>query len=818
MTVTRRKMKLFKKKKKIISVRRYNPSIKTGLSDKQVSERVATKNTNAAEKKYSKSLFSIFFGNVFTLFNLLGLTVFIGLLLVDADIMNYVFVLVYALNIIIGVTQETRAKICTDKLSLVATRHSKVIRNGSVKDIPSKNIVLDDIVVLSLGDQIPTDSVILDGSVEVNESLLTGESIAIKKVVGDELFAGSYITSGSCTVKAVKVGKNNYVSMLAAKAKKYKKPHSEIIGSLQIIIKFLSFIILPVGALFFTKSLIISDSPIEDAILRTSTVIIGMIPSGLMLLTSLTLAIGTVKLAKHNTLVQDLYSLEMLARVDTVCFDKTGTITDGRMTVKEVVQLKNNPPYDTNKIIGSMLGMLKDNNQTAIALNSYFGQNSDFKPIATIPFSSIRKLSAVTFEDIGTFALGAPEFVLSADIYEEIKPQIEQYASLGFRVLLLAQSNAPIENDEVPHDFIPYSIILIVDNIREDAYETVKWFKSNGVAIKVISGDNPVTVSEVSKRVGVEDADKYISLEGLTDNEVYEIANKYTVFGRVSPEQKAILIRAMKTAGHVTAMTGDGVNDVLALKEADCAITVAAGSDAVKSISHIILLDNNFNSMPKVVYEGRRVINNVQSSASLYLMKTMFTIFIAFVTLVLPHIKDYPFQLKQMNLLELVVIGAPSFFLSLQPNDKKIEGRFISTVMSKALPGAVIMFLSAALIELFRSTLGDTNFDQNIYSTIAVFAVTYSGAIALYKICCPFNKYRAVLYCGVIAVLLTITLLSIAFGFEMLGYSKLTPLTVYWHHILLVIAIVMTNTVLWSTIQNICSKIKFKDLRRKKEL
>lgn len=810
-------MKLFEKKKKIITVRRCNPSIKTGLNDKQVSERVRTKNTNAAEKKYSKSFFSIFFGNVFTLFNLLGLTVFIGLLMVDADIMNYVFVLVYALNIVIGVTQETRAKICTDKLSLVAARHSKVIRNGREKEIPSKNIVLDDIIVLSLGDQIPTDSVILEGGVEVNESLLTGESVAIKKNVGDELFAGSYITSGSCTVRAVKVGKNNYVSTLAAKAKKYKKPHSEIIGSLHLIIKILSFIILPVGALFFTKSLIFS-SPIKDAILRTSTVIIGMIPSGLMLLTSLTLAIGTVKLAKHNTLVQDLYSLEMLARVDTVCFDKTGTITDGRMTVKEVVNLKENPPYDAGKIIGSMLGMLKDNNQTAIALNSYFGQNSDFKPLATIPFSSIRKMSAVTFENIGTFALGAPEFVLSTEVYEEIKPQIEQYASLGFRVLLLAQSDASIENDEVPRDFAPYAIILIVDNIREDAYDTVKWFKANGVAIKVISGDNPVTVSEVSKRVGVDDADKYISLEGLTDNEVYEIANKYTVFGRVSPEQKAILIKAMKAAGHVTAMTGDGVNDVLALKEADCAITVAAGSDAVKNIAHIILLDNNFNSMPKVVYEGRRVINNVQSSASLYLMKTMFTIFIALVTLVLPHIRDYPFQLKQMNLLELVVIGGPSFFLSLQPNDKKIEGKFISTVMSKALPGAVIMFLSAAFIEIFRLTLGNPDFDQNIYSTLAVFAVTYSGAIALYRICCPFNKYRTVLYCGVIAILLTVTLLSISFGFEMLGYSKLVPLTTYWHHILLVIAIVMTNTVLWSTIQNICSKIKFKDLRNKKEL
>lgn len=803
----------FRKNKIVTVVERYNPPVDYGLTDKQVEERKQSGNTNAAEKKYSKSILGILFENVVTLFNLLGLIVFIGLVMVKAPIMNYVFVIVYVVNIFIGIIQELRAKFCIDRLSLVSTKHTKVIRNGVEREIPSKDVVLDDILILGLGNQITTDCRILKGTVEVNESLLTGESVAIKKTEGDELFSGSFITSGTCTVQAVKVGKHNYVSKLAAKAKKYKKPHSELIGSLKLIIKFLSFVIIPVGAMFLIKSTVITSSPIEDAIIRTSTVIIGMIPSGMMLLTSLALAVGIIKLSKHNTLVQDLYSLEMLARVDTICFDKTGTITDGRMTVKDVVPLSENQTYPVDKIIGAMLGCLKDNNQTAIALYNRFGQNSEYAPVATIPFNSIRKLSAVTFENLGSFALGAPEFVLNNEFFDEIKPQTEQYARLGYRVLLLAHSDGQIDGENVPNDFMPYALILLVDNIRQDAAATVKWFKDNGVVVKVISGDNPITVSEVSRRVGIDNADKYISLEGLSNNEVFEIADKYTVFGRVTPEQKAILVKAIKSAGHVTAMTGDGVNDILALKEADCAITVAAGSDAVKSISHIVLLDNNFDSMPKVVYEGRRVINNVQNSAALYLMKTLFTIFVAFASLAFLDV--YPFQLNQMNLLELLVIGVPSFFLSLQPNDSKIEGKFMNVVMSKTLPSAVLMFLSACAVEVFKITLG--TFDDSVYSTMAVYAITYSGLVSLYFISLPLNKYRTILFCSVFGVLFTFTVFSVILGCEQLSLVKLFPLTEYWHHILLVITIIMINATLWSTIQKIFSKIKFKELKKPKQ-
>ena len=611
---------------------RFNPSVSEGLNDIQVSERINQGLTNTVKEKYSKSYLSIFLNNVCTFFNLLGLIVFIALLCIGdkVKLSDFFFVFFYIANITIGILQEIRAKKCIDKLSLVANKGSKVIRNGQTIDVSVSDIVLDDIINLGIGNQIPTDCIIVDGEIEVNESLLTGESVAVKKKVGDTLLASSFVTSGICFAKAEKVGKENYVSTLSAKAKQYKKPHSEIMNSLKVIIKVISFIIIPIAAAWLIKTTITEDLP--TAIYKTSTPVIGMIPAGMFLLTSVALAVGIVKLAKHNTLVQDLYSLEMLARVDTICFDKTGTITDGKMTVTDVVSLSNDIK-DVNEIVSSMIYALKDNNQTAIALYNYFGQNSIYKSVCTLPFNSTRKQSAVTFENSKTFAFGAPEFVLQDNEYAKIEQQVTNYAKKGLRVLVLAQSDGKIIDDNLPKDFSPIALIIIADNVREDAISTIKWFKENNVAVKVISGDNPVTVSEVSKRVGIDGAEKYISLEGLSDDEVFNVANEYTVFGRVSPEQKAILIKALKNAGHVTAMTGDGVNDILALKESDCAISVASGSDAARNVSHLVLMDNNFNSMPMVVYEGRRVINNVQSSASLFLMKTLFTMMMAIITL-----------------------------------------------------------------------------------------------------------------------------------------------------------------------------------------
>lgn len=778
-----------KKDKK--SYERITADIETGLSSAQVLERNELGLSNRTKKSFSKSYLSIFLGNIFTFFNLLGAIITVALAFSGAKPMDFVFVVVYLANIAIGIIQEIRAKISIDKLSLVSNKNTKVIRDNKIKTISSLDVVLDDIIMLGLGSQVPADSYIIQGEVEANESILTGESDSVKKAEGDMILKGSYITSGTCYVRAEKVGKKNYVEKLAAQAKKYKKPHSELMDSLRIIIRSIGIAIIPMALLFLMKSIFITKLDIKVSILHTSTVVIGMIPSGMFLLTSMALAVGIIKLAKVNTLVQDLYSLEMLARVDTICFDKTGTITDGRMNVKDLVVLDKKYKEKAKTIISSMIGTLKDNNQTSIALFNAFGHDVKLDAIASIPFNSKRKLSAVTFKKEGTFAFGAPEFILPSDEFKKIEGSINQYASKGMRVLVLAQSSKQIENDEIPDDFIPIALILIVDNIREDAFATVKWFKENGVEIKVISGDNPITVSEVSKRVGIENADKYVNLDGFSDNQVIEAAKKYTVFGRVTPEQKAVLIKALKTFGHTTAMTGDGVNDVLALKEADCAISVASGSEAARNIAHIVLMDNNFSSMPKVVCEGRRVINNVQCSSSLYLMKTMFTILIAIFSLAFEL--NYPFTLKQMNILELLVIGLPSFFLSLQPNESLVTGTFLGNVLKKSLSSSILMSISVLIIYIAKEAIGidDVVYTKDVYTTLEVFALTYAGLVSLHKVCRPMNLYRGILFVVVLVLLLLITIIIIFFGLDFIGMTKLSPFSLYWQHMLIVVASIL---------------------------
>ncbi len=783
-------------------IERFSPVINSGLSLVQVEARKSQGLLNKVTQKYSKSYLNIFTNNVCTFFNLLGLVCFVALLLTSASISQFFFVFFYIANISIGIIQEVRAKKCIDKLSLVANKGVLVIRNGQEIEIPTQDVVLDELIKLASGNQIPTDSIIVDGEVEVNEALLTGESIAVKKKIGDLILAGSFITSGTCIAKAEKVGADNYVQTLSAKAKQYKKPHSEIMSSLKLIIKVIGFIIVPIATAFMIKSLLLSPNEIAKAVLGSATVVIGMIPAGMFLLTSVALAVGIVKLAKHNTLVQDLYSLETLARVDTVCFDKTGTITDGKMTLKELVSLKNG--FDCEKIISSMLVALKDNNQTAIALYEHFGQANHYKALKTLPFNSSRKLSAVTFEGMGTFCFGAPEFVIQNN-FNQVEDKVNEYASKGLRVLLLAHSERSLSENTIPNDFSPIALIIIADNVRKDAISTIKWFKDNGVAVKVISGDNPITVSEVSKRVGIENADKYISLDGLSDEEVEKVANEYTVFGRVSPEQKAILIKALKANGHVTAMTGDGVNDILALKEADCAISVASGSDAARNVSHLVLTDNNFNSLPKVVYEGRRVINNVQSSASLFLMKTLFTMLMGIITLCLPYMHTYPFVASQMIILEVLVIGLPAFFLSLQPNDARVEGKFISYVIKKSLPGAFLMVFSVIVIEIFKKSLGI--FPDNVYTTMQVFTIFCSGIINLFFVCKPFNTFRTILFATVAVLILAIVIVAIVIGLDFFGFTAMMPISEYWHHILLVVSVILIDFPLAILLQYLCNKI-----------
>ncbi len=802
------------KNKKVFSneeITRFSPSVTEGLTLDEINQRKNEGKVNNSTKKYSKSYLSIIIGNFFTFFNLLGLVVCLALIYAEANIGNFFFVIIFSANILIGIIQEIRAKICIDRLSLVAKKKITAIRNGQKVQINVNEIVLDDVLELGLGNQIPTDCILMSGNIEVNESLLTGESDAIKKKVGDLLLAGSFITSGVCTVKAERVGKENYVETLSEQAKKYKKPHSEIMTSMQFFIKVIGLIIIPITILSMLKSTLIEGYTVKQAILTNSTIVIGMIPAGMFLLTSLALAVGIIKLARHNTLVQDLYSLEMLARVNTICFDKTGTITDGKMTVQDIIPLTENEQYPIKDVICSMLGALNDTNQTALALNEYFGQEKKYTEKVIYPFNSTKKLSAVTFDQIGTYAFGAPEFVLNKEEYVKIKGKIEEYASQGLRVLVVSKSEGEIVDNALPDMFLPLALIIIADNIREDAISTITWFKENGVQVKVISGDNPLTVAEVSKRVGIENADKYISLEGLNDEEVYNVANEYTVFGRVTPEQKAILVKAIKAQGNTTAMTGDGVNDILALKEADCAITVASGSEATRNICHLVLMDNNFNSLPKVVFEGRRVINNVTGSASIYLMKTFFTMVLALVFLIFSIYDSYPFELQQMIMLEVFIIGTPTFFLALQPNDKKVEGKFIYSVIKQALPSSIIMIFNVLMVYLFKIII-NPNISSELYSTMNVYALTFAGVVSLYFVCRPLNKYRAVLFFTNLICILSITIYANVVGFELLALVKTLPLSVNYDKYLFILALIIVDIPALYYLKKLFNKININKL------
>ncbi|MCH5147395.1 MAG: HAD-IC family P-type ATPase [Clostridiales bacterium] len=747
----------------VTKVDRFSPKLNYGLTSAQVETRFKQFLFNTSNKQYSRSYASIFIGNICTFFNLLCLLAGIALILANTQgISNYLVLVITTANIAIGIIQEIRSKISIDKLAILASNTVKVMRDGEIVEIPSKEIVLDDVIILETGNQIPADCILAEGSVEVNESLLTGESIPIKKAVGDILYAGSFISSGSGKFRVEKVGKDTYLEKLTAKAKKYKRPNSELMNSTKLIIKFISILIIPVAIGSFLIAYHYSHNDLAGlskvipgllnqetsyAIQRTCTVVIGMIPSGMLLLTSVALAVGILRLAKSQTLVQDMYSLEMLARVNVLCLDKTGTITDGRMRINDSVILNTVGDLSLTDIMGSMLASLQDNNQTAIALYNHFGYSDRLTPVTKIPFSSKRKLSAVTFEDVGTFVMGAPEFVLKP-YPAKVERIVKQYAQMGLRVIVVAHSTAAIVSDKLPAVLKPIAIISLADNIREDAINTINWFKENDVAVKVISGDNPVTVAEVARRAGIEGADKFISLDGLNDQEVENVANKYTVFGRVSPEQKAILVRSIKSAGNTVAMTGDGVNDILALKEADCAVSVASGSEAARNVSHLVLMDNNFNSMPKVVAEGRRVINNIKNSSSLYLMKTLFTAILAIICIAMGQ--PYLFMPSNMLLLETAIIAIPSFFLSLQPNKDRVQGKFITHVMSGAITGALVMIICVMSMYLTR-VFAPSEFNL-YYKPMCMIALTFSGYVMVYRICKPLNVYRAVLCAAVLSV------------------------------------------------------------------
>lgn len=795
----KRLMKEFRRAKHIPAaeeVERFEPSPEKGLTSEQVELRFSQFLFNDVNKKYSKSYTSIFVGNICTFFNLLCLIVALALVYAGAPVSQFLFVAIFAANLLIGIVQEILAKKQIDKLSVLISATAKVMRDGVKQEIGVRDIVLDDIILLEAGQQIPADCILLDGNVEINESLLTGESVPVKKAAGETLYAGSYVASGSCRVRADKVGKATYLNSLTSKVKKYKKPRSEIMNSIRLFIRVIGVLIPFVAAAMFWINWQATGADMSLTIQFTGAVIIGMIPSGLLLLTSFAMAIGVMRLAKKQTLVQDLYSLEMLARVNVLCLDKTGTITDGRMTVNDCMILNNFVDYTLEEVMGSMLFALEDNNQTSIALYNRFGHSNALRATATIPFSSKRKLSAVTFGETGTFAMGAPEFVLRP-MPPKIDKIVKQYAAAGMRVLLLAYSPSPISGGRLPSLFRPAAIITLADNIRSDAIDTIKWFRENDVEIKIISGDNPVTVSEVARRVGVKNAGQYISLDGLTDIEVENVANQYTVFGRVTPEQKAILVRTIKKQGNTVAMTGDGVNDILALKEADCAVSVASGSEAARNVSHLVLMDNNFLNLPNVVYEGRRVINNIKSSAALYIMKTLFTVLLAAFCFILGS--QYFFTTNNMLLFETLVTALPSVVLALQPNGERVKGKFIPYVLSRSIPGAVTLILCVLAVYV-GVTVAPAEFgtmqiavtvkgeEMQLINPLFVLAVSFGGLVMLSRILKPFNLLRAAIYA--VSVGVSILVLAVPFLGELV-YTGWTTVQLSLTQILYIVCIVL---------------------------
>lgn len=760
---------------RINKAEKYNPDVNIGLTEEQVKKRKEQELVNKSNKKYSKTYWEIIKDNVLTFFNILLTLIGVALICVGR-IKDCTFFAIMIVNIAIGLFQEIKSKKTVDKLRLVTAPSATVIRDGKEEKINVDDLVLEDVTVLTIGNQISADSIVKEGTLEVNESLLTGESLPIKKNPGDTVYAGSYVVSGTAKAIVSKVAEANWAISLQSKAKQFQRPKSELLRSMNAIIKAVSIIVLPIAAAMFTVNWINAGgadtyAKLSETIGSTAGVVVGMVPAGMFLLTSMALAVGVMRLTKRNTLVQDLYCFEMLARTNVLCLDKTGTLTDGTMEVSETVVLDKR--VDLNAIMGSYLNSFSEANQTSLALSQRYPLNAALTPLATLPFSSSRKYSAVTFRNYGTYVLGAPEFIYKASD-KNLMSAIEDRQKKGYRVVMLARTDSSFDDDgNILGQTQPLALFILTDHIRPEAYPTIQWFQNNGVEVKIISGDNPLTAAEIAKACGVNHTELAVSLEGLSLKEVADIADKYTVFGRVSPEQKAALVKALKSSGKTVSMTGDGVNDILAMKQSDCSIAMASGAEAPRNVAHLVLLDSNFASMPAVVMEGRRVVNNIQRSSSLFLMKTIFTIVLAIVFIVTGFATVssaqlvYPFSPSDLLLMEFVGIGIPSFFLALQPNMTQIKGKFLSNTFRKAIPGALTLLITffalfiMAQTKVFGSDAAGNLINYQSDSMKALFAIclTFCSLGMLYTLCKPFNTYRVVLLIADVVLMTAIILL-----------------------------------------------------------
>ena len=726
--------------------------LRRGLSDKEVIRAQREGKINFVKEKSSKGYLEIIAENLFTFFNLVWALVAL-ILILTGSFTNLTFAFVVIPNILIAVIQQIRAKLTVEKLSVSNEPFAEVVRDGKLVKIKASEIVLGDVIRLETGMQVQADSVVVGGYAELNESMLTGESNAIEKREGDSLLAGSFLVSGAVFAKTVRVGKDNYVHKLESAAKGFKAPASNLFRDLNRMIKYIGIFLVPTTVAMAITNYYDTGFDFVKTVEKTSGSVIGMIPAGIYLLITVTLTLSVIKLAQRKTLVQDMYSIEMLASADVLCLDKTGTITDGTMDVSFVCSLDGTDENEIARMVALIQGAGQSINATSRALIKYFGKEEGVIS-DSIPFSSERKYSAVCVEGVGCFAIGAAGFV-PCDINDSVNKMINERASLGERVLIVAKLDSLYSRGNA------VAMITLTDKIRQNANETIQNFQNQGVTVKIISGDNAKTVSSIAKRVGVIGAENYISCESLSDEELALAAEKYAVFGRVTPEQKVLLIKALKAAGHTVAMTGDGVNDTLALKESNCAIAMAEGSDVAKGVSEIVLLDSDFSALPSVVREGRRCINNVKSSASLFLMKTFFVIGLSLFAIFAPGV-TYPFEPKQFMLLELFVIGISSVLLALEPNDERIKGSFLKTVMIKSIPSALVMYLPVLLILILGSV--GVGVPAECRNSVAMIVVTAVGYINLLLLCRPYTRFRAWVCILIGAGILTVSPLSVFVG------------------------------------------------------
>lgn len=715
-----------------------------GLTSDEVIKRINSGKVNKSSIDKTKSIKQIILGNIFTYFNILNIILGSSILITGFftgnffnSLKNCLFLGVIVANTTISIFQEIGAKKTLDKMNLVVNQKVRVIRDGIYKTIDIEEIVVDDIVELNIGNQIVVDGIIVNGEIEVNESLLTGESDSILKKENDNLLSGSFVVSGKALMKVLKVGDNSYINSLSKEAHVVKRNKSIIFDSFERLVRILSYIIVPLGILMFLNQYYVVESTFYDAVVSTVASLIGMIPEGLVLLTSSVMAVSVLRLSKYNVLVQQLYAIESLARVNVICLDKTGTITTGNMKLKDYVPIKiEKTEFAT--IISKVLSILEDNSTTFKAIREYFNEPIKVKSEGVIPFSSERKFSACRFEGY-SYYVGAPEYVLKGRDLSDISEMQELY-----RTLVIARNQEELTKEPSNLELVGY--LLIEDEVRKEAKEMLAYFKEQGVKVKIISGDNYKTVLTIANKVGLEDV-RGIDTSTMSKKQIMEVCD-YDIFGRVTPQNKKALVEALQEKGYFVAMTGDGVNDVLALGEADCSIGLGNGSDASKSVSKLVLLDSNFASLPHIVAEGRRTINNIERSSSLLLVKTIYTVLLIFTCIFFKS--DYFFIPIQLTLISTCTIGIPSFLLALEPNENLVEGKgFLYKIIMRSLPGSLTVFTNIIIILLCKIAF---NLDESVTNTLAVFLTATTGFIHLYNVCRPFNKLRIALFVSLIII------------------------------------------------------------------